>query len=502
MAVHAQVEGVGTLEFPDGTDPAVIQRTVKEQIAKNKPVSTGEKILNVAEPVVEALGAAGGAALGTVAEPVGGTIVGAGLGYAGGRQLIRSARQVMGYDKPQTAPQVFAEQAKDVITGAGMEAGGAVLGAAVKPIAKAIAPVAEKIAARGERMAAIKTAEQEPTNIAIQQATQAGFRLPPSVAGGGVGLKLEAMSGKIQTEQALSRINARRANRLAADELGLSERQSLTEPNIKRLKEDAYKPYEAVKKLGRINSDGEFKTELASVMERSEQVKADYPEDFNKEVAKEIKKFDKPSADASAMLNRIKSLRERASRNMKSLESDKFELGLAQKKIATAMENLIDRSVAQTNPAAIADLRAARTQLAKIYNIEDALTPGGNVLGSVLKRQLDRGVPLSGGLKQIAETYGAFPRVMQSVERVGGELPFSALDYLVGGVGAVSNPSKALATGGLLGARRLARAAITSDWYQTTAIKPRVTKPSMVTQAARKIADQGNTLRSLEENQP
>jgi hypothetical protein len=33
MAIQAQVEGVGTLEFPDGTDPAVIQRTVKKQIA-------------------------------------------------------------------------------------------------------------------------------------------------------------------------------------------------------------------------------------------------------------------------------------------------------------------------------------------------------------------------------------------------------------------------------------------------------------------------------------
>ena len=467
---------------------------------KPKQISTGEKVLNYAEPVVEALGAAGGAVLGSV-EPVGGTILGAGLGYAGGRQLIRSARQVMGYEKPQTAPQVFAEQAKDVVTGAGMEAGGAVIGAAVKPIAKAIAPVAEKIAARGERMAAIKTAEQEPTNIAIQQAIKAGFRLPPSIAGGSVGRTLEGISGKIQTNQGFSRINARKANRIAADEVGLSERQSLTEPNLKQLKETAYKPYEEVKKLGRIGADDEFKAELLTVTERSKEVAADYPEDFNKEVAREIRKFDKPSADASAMLDRIKSLRERSSRNMKSLDSDKFELGLAQKKIATAMENLIDRSVAKTNPTAISDLRAARVQLAKIYNIEDALTPGGNVLGSVLKRQLDRGVPLSGGLKQIAETYGAFPSVMQSVERVGGELPFSALDYLVGGVAAAAHPSSALATVATLGARQAARKTITSGIYQRAAIKPRVTKLSMVTQAARKIADQGNTLRSLEENQ-
>lgn len=33
MAIRAEVEGLGVLEFPDGTDPAVIQRTVKKQIA-------------------------------------------------------------------------------------------------------------------------------------------------------------------------------------------------------------------------------------------------------------------------------------------------------------------------------------------------------------------------------------------------------------------------------------------------------------------------------------
>ena len=33
MSVSAQVEGVGTLEFPDGTDPSVVQATVKKMIA-------------------------------------------------------------------------------------------------------------------------------------------------------------------------------------------------------------------------------------------------------------------------------------------------------------------------------------------------------------------------------------------------------------------------------------------------------------------------------------
>src|SRR5277367_3123459 len=53
MPIQAQVEGIGTLEFPDGTDPSVIQSTVKKQIAlKNPPqepgLSTGESVKQTA----------------------------------------------------------------------------------------------------------------------------------------------------------------------------------------------------------------------------------------------------------------------------------------------------------------------------------------------------------------------------------------------------------------------------------------------------------------------
>lgn len=37
MPIRAEVEGLGVLEFPDGTDPAVIQMTVKRQLAKGSP---------------------------------------------------------------------------------------------------------------------------------------------------------------------------------------------------------------------------------------------------------------------------------------------------------------------------------------------------------------------------------------------------------------------------------------------------------------------------------
>jgi hypothetical protein len=186
------------------------------------------------------------------------------------------------------------------------------------------------------------------------------------------------------------------------------------------------------------------------------------------------------------MLEKIKSLRDRASRNMKSPDAEKFELGLAQKKIATAMEDLIERQV--QDKSLIANFRKARMDLAKIYNVEDALGPNGNISAAVLARQLKRGVPLSGGLKTIAETYQEFPKVLRYTDSLGGHAPFSALDYLVGGVEAAARPEKAAAVVGALAGRPIARGIIKSEAYQKAAIKPRTPQVSAVGKVARRIA--------------
>lgn len=363
----------------------------------------------------------------------------------------------------------------------------------------AVRPVAARIAARGEEAAAVRAAEEAPKQAKIAQARTIGLKIPPSEATGApVGRVLEGVSGKVQTEMAFSRDNAKVVNRTINKDIGLTERQSATPANIERLKQKQFAVYDRVRKAGKIASDDAYREELNAVRERTAQEELDYPEDTNELIDKEIKKFDRPSADAGSMLSKIKSLRDRASRNMQSPDAEKFELGLAQKKIATAMENLIDRQVA--DKSLIADFRKARTQLAKIYNAEDALGPNGNYSAAVLARMQKRGVPLSGGLKTIAETYQEFPKVMRYVDNLGGHAPFSALDYLVGGVEAVAHPAATARIVGALAGRPLARGIIRSKPYQKAAIKPRETRPTLTTRAARRIA--GPTLNSLDEEAP
>jgi hypothetical protein len=71
-------------------------------------------------PAVEALGSAGGAIVGTGAGPLG-TVVGAGAGYAGAKELLRLAA---GESGKETVPQAAVRQAQNVLEGATMEAFG------------------------------------------------------------------------------------------------------------------------------------------------------------------------------------------------------------------------------------------------------------------------------------------------------------------------------------------------------------------------------------------
>lgn len=79
--------------------------------------------MTAVEPTVEAIGAIGGAALGTPLGPAG-IVGGSGLGYGIAKQAIRLGKETLGMQPPQTGMQLVTEPLKDVATGATMEAAG------------------------------------------------------------------------------------------------------------------------------------------------------------------------------------------------------------------------------------------------------------------------------------------------------------------------------------------------------------------------------------------
>lgn len=106
-----------TVQTPEGRNVGV---DVQFPSAPVSEIPMRRKIVEFVTPTVEALGAAGGAALGTPAGPAG-ILAGAGAGYAGAKELMRLAAGDAG---GETLPQSAARQAKNVLEGATMEAFG------------------------------------------------------------------------------------------------------------------------------------------------------------------------------------------------------------------------------------------------------------------------------------------------------------------------------------------------------------------------------------------
>ena len=139
QAIHAKfgVESLG----------ANIHETISTALGGNEPSeipapraepTSYEKIRPYVAPTVEALGAAGGAALGIPLGPPG-VVGGAGLGYAIGNELMYQADVAFGARQPRQGTENITEPLKNVLTGATFETGGQVAAPIIgKVIGKAI----------------------------------------------------------------------------------------------------------------------------------------------------------------------------------------------------------------------------------------------------------------------------------------------------------------------------------------------------------------------------
>ena len=87
-------------------------------------------VTSVARPVLESGGFIGGGLVGTAVAPGVGSLAGAGLGYAGGKQAANILEQFAGAEVPPLQKQLV-ESGKDILSGVAWEAGGLGAGAAI-----------------------------------------------------------------------------------------------------------------------------------------------------------------------------------------------------------------------------------------------------------------------------------------------------------------------------------------------------------------------------------
>lgn len=287
----------------------------------------------------------------------------------------------------------------------------------------------------------------------VQQARDLGYVIPPTQANPSLLNRLmEGVAGKVSTAQNASARNQQITNRLTAKSLGLPEDTPITPEVLQNLRNTAGQAYENLGLSGRIKTSPKFNQALDKIAEDAVQAQKDFPTASKNEVIELVNSLKSPSFDVSSAISKIRLLRNDAD---KAYRLGDKALGKANRDASQVLENTIENYLANTKQTDLLDkFRDARQLIAKTYTVEKAAnTTTGTIDAKKLAAQLQRGKPLSGELKSIAQFSQAFPKASQATEPMGSLPQLSPLDYFAGLVGGVS-------TGGVGAGAVLARPAL------------------------------------------
>lgn len=310
------------------------------------------------------------------------------------------------------------------------------------------------------------------------EARKAGYVLPPASISKKPGLVsnvLAGWSGKIKTQQAASTKNQEVTNGLASESLGLPRDTVLTEQVFNEVRANAGHAYQAVAAaVPVIRADTLFVRGVDELSGANSQAAKIFPKITNNQgitdLADELRSVQEFPTDAGLEL--VKELRFNANANLKAIgDPSKHALGLAQREAAGLVDELMDRNISFSGQPGVVDAyRQARQLIAKSYDVEGATNNAtGDVSARGLAKLADKGRPLSGGLKTIADAAAAFPKAMQAPSGFGDSEAWSGLDFF-GSAAAMAHGNPGIAAA-ILG-RPAARALLLSRPYQGMITKP------------------------------
>lgn len=353
------------------------------------------------------------------------------------------------------------DRAKGAMFGAAGGAGGKALGDGFAASARWLGGKMQM----GREAAQLANAQKDAAAIAAQQA---GYRIPPAdVRGGFLNEALGGMSGKIKTAQQASAMNQPTTNALARQALGIADDSPLNAATLQASRHAAAASgYAPIRAAGEITADGTYSKALDAIASQYQGAARSFPGAAKNPVMDMVEGLRQGKFDAGDALDMVKVLRESAD---KAYRAGDTGLGKASKAAAGALEDQIERHLsANGNAASIAAFKQARKEIAKTYSVQKALNEStGDVSAQALAKQLAKGKPLSGELRQIAEIAQAFPKATQSLK----ETPkaWSPLDMVTGGAGVGMGSPGLLA---LAAGRPAVRSLLLSKPYQSLMATP------------------------------
>lgn len=408
-------------------------------------LSTPQDILSATNATVASNREADAPVMSTTAGKVG-NVVGTAIPAAvasfipGGASLTGSAITggVFGAAQPTVGDESVA---RNVALGAGG-------GVAGYGIGKGIAAGAQKLV-DGKAASATLNAGRDAV---AQEARQAGYVIPPSQANPSfLNQTLEGFAGKISTGQKASVKNQKLTNILAARAVGLPEGAPITGEALDALRGQYGQAYSAVAGRGAIDATGASLPKSVSASSGLDPLTL--TPKTTVDAAEVVRAWKQANADATAWFRA-------AGRSANPEDLAKARTNAA---AAKQISDFIDAKFPDLAP----QLKDARVGIAKAHTVENALNAStGDVSAPALAKMLEKGKPLSGELKQIAQFGQAFPKAAQNIN--SSALSTSPLDFALA-LG-TSNPLMLLT-------RPATRMAILSEPYQRMMTNPSYSSP-------------------------
>lgn len=317
------------------------------------------------------------------------------------QQNVSMAGSVMGAGL--LSPATGLKQAAQNVARMAPSAVGAVAGREMFPD-QPLAPMAGMLAGGGA-VAAVQTGRTKLTKPieAYLKAHKLGYKVPPSHGKpSAVQQTVEGLAGPVPTKQQASVHNQQISNNLVKQDIGYPADVPLSPEGLNALRAEAGQAYAKVKEFGAVKPDAKFTKSLAKIAHVGSALSKEIPQLVKKDIVELTNYFHKENFSAEALVDAVKQLRADANTGFRSSDPDILAFSRAKGKIANQIENLIERNAAKTAPHLVPELKAARTRIAKSYQIENSLK-GENVDAVALGRLLDKGKPLSGLTRDVAE---------------------------------------------------------------------------------------------------
>lgn len=315
-------------------------------------------------------------------------------------------------------------------------------------------------------------------NPALDVARAQGYTVPPTMANPSTANRLlEGFAGKLTTGQAASTKNQAITNNLVKRDLGIPKDIPLTRDTLNLLRRDAGDAYNVIRGTGTVSADDAFGAALNNITKKYQGAAKDFPALAKNDAVDIVNSIKVSQFDSDSAVDAISVLRSNAD---DAFANGNKSSGKAYKEAAGALEDLLGRHLKAIGAPedAIRNYQNARMTIAKTYSVEDALNPvTGNIIASKLNKQLLKGKPITGGMKDVATFAGAYPT---AAKEVTSSMPgLSPLDYATGGLAAAATQNPALLAATI--SRPLVRSTILSRPYQNMMLTPgRPVSPSLM----------------------